>query len=178
MTRVLTFKLTTLQFAKLLVIGILGIIILTLTLQHIGGYPPCELCLKERNPYYYCLPIAILATISARNDQLPWLTFFLLITITFIMLSDSILGIFHSGIEWKLWSGSKTCAIEKTSSNNITNTTDLLASINNVKKASCSQVELYILGLSLAVWNVIISLTFATISFIAARKIFKDKILF
>ncbi len=27
--------------------------------QHIGGYTPCALCLLQRDPYYYAIPVGI-----------------------------------------------------------------------------------------------------------------------
>ncbi|AGA64208.1 Periplasmic thiol:disulfide oxidoreductase DsbB [Liberibacter crescens BT-1] len=174
MNRILSLTLTKRQLTILLMIGMSTVLILTLVLEYVDEYIPCELCLKERNAYYYCLPISILAAILGRNEKFSKLISFLMITISFIMLSNAIIGSFHTGLERGLWSGSKICTLEDTNSNNLTNAKDLFSKIKTSNKKSCNEVQLYILGLSLASWNVITSFFFAIIAFQASRKTLKE----
>jgi len=39
-----------------------GVLIAALGLEHIGGYQPCELCLKERYAYWAGIAIAVAAS--------------------------------------------------------------------------------------------------------------------
>ena len=41
---------------------VIGIV---LWFQYYGGYRPCELCLKERVPYYVGIPIMLAALVAA-----------------------------------------------------------------------------------------------------------------
>ena len=81
-----------------------------LAFEHIGGYEPCALCLKERAPYYATVPLALAAVLAAwrRPDRILATGFFAVIAL--VMVYGAGLGIYHAGVEWRLWEGPATCA--------------------------------------------------------------------
>ncbi|WP_428977496.1 disulfide bond formation protein B [Pseudohoeflea suaedae] len=136
--------------------------------EHIGGYIPCALCLMERDPYYYSVPLMILAALAAIFKAPGSMVRGLLLVGGILMVYGAVLGIYHSGVEWHWWAGPATCA---TSALGVTvNAGDLLADINSKKPPSCDAAALRVLGLSFAGWNVVASVILAWIAFRGAFK--------
>ena len=145
-----------------------GVVGSALGFQYIGGYIPCALCLLQRQPYYYGIPIAILAAVSALIGLPNWITRALLLAAGILMLVGAGMGVYHSGVEWHFWPGPATCST--TASSMTTNAGDLLGELNSVKGPSCTDAALRVLGLSFAGWNVIASLVLAAFAFVGVRK--------
>jgi disulfide bond formation protein DsbB len=139
-----------------------------LCFQYIGGYMPCHLCLLERNPYYYGIPLGVIAIIASRFGMPIWITRVLLVVVGVMMLVGAGMGIYHSGVEWGWWAGPSSCT--STPGATTTSAGDLLSSLNAVHGPQCDQAALRVLGLSLAGWNVVASLVLAVIAFFGARK--------
>lgn len=152
-----------LPFALLLTVGMAATVGGALGFEHIGGYIPCALCLLQRLPYYYGVPVALLATLSAALGGPPWLTRTLLLVAGVMMLVGAGLGVYHAGAEWGFWEGPSTCA---TTAQGVTqNAGDLLGDLDAKKPPSCTEASFRLLGLSFAGWNVIASLILAAIAF-------------
>ncbi|AYD02709.1 disulfide bond formation protein B [Neorhizobium sp. NCHU2750] len=135
--------------------------------EHIGGYIPCALCLLEREPYYYGVPIGILA-IGACVLSLPtWIVRLLLVILGIMMLVGAGMGVYHSGVEWGFWPGPTACG---GSTAITTNAGNLLGDLNTVHGPSCADAALRVLGLSFAGWNVVASVFLAAVAFIGAKK--------
>lgn len=146
----------------LLALGMAVTVGSALAFEHIGGYIPCALCLLQRQPYYYGIPLAILATLNARFGGPAWVTKLLVAAVAVLMVVGAGMGVYHSGVEWHFWEGPATCA---TSANGVTqDASDLLNDLNAVKGPSCTEAALRVLGLSFAGWNVITSLLLAGIA--------------
>jgi disulfide bond formation protein DsbB len=139
-----------------------------LAFEHIGGYIPCALCLLQRTPYYWGIPIGI-AAIAASVLRLPaWTTRALLLVIGILMLVGAGIGVYHAGVEWHFWEGPATCA---TSASGVSgNVGDLLGDLDSKHGPSCTDAALRVLGLSFAGWNVIASLILAGIALRGAAK--------
>lgn len=136
--------------------------------QHIGGYTPCALCLLQRDPYYYAIPLGVLAIASSLFKLPVWLTRSTLALIGIAMLIGAGLGVYHSGVEWGFWPGPITCSTGAPSLT--TNAGNLLSDLNAVKPPSCNDAALRVLGLSFAGWNVIASVILAGIAFFGASR--------
>ncbi len=147
----------------------MGVTILTaLGFEHIGGYIPCALCLLQRDPYYYGIPVALSALAASLVRVPPVVVKVLLIVAGIMMLSGAGMGVYHSGVEWALWEGPATCS---TSVSAVTqDATKLLGDLNHIKGPSCSEASLRVLGLSFAGWNVLASLGLAAIAFYGASR--------
>jgi len=70
------------------------------------------------------------------------------------------IGVYHSGVEWKWWAGPQDCSGPLTP----LGSKDLLQQLQNVNIVRCDEAAWRFLGLSLAGYNVLISLALATIA--------------
>ena len=162
-----TSSATTLASAVLLTVGMAATVGGALGFEHIGGYIPCALCLMQRDPYYYGIPVAAAAALSGFLGGPAWLTRGLLAIAGVMMLVGAGLGVYHAGVEWHFWEGPATCA---TAAQGVTqNAGDLLSDLNAKTPPSCSDASFRFLGLSFAGWNVIASLILAAIAFDGVR---------
>jgi disulfide bond formation protein DsbB len=140
-----------------------AVILAALGFEHIGGYAPCPLCLEERYAYYAGIPLLLLGmALAAEKPKLAALVF-LLVGAAF--LANAGLGVYHVGVEWKLWPGPDTCAGAQALP---TSASDLLAAAEKAVVVRCDEAALYIFGLSLAAWNVIASLAVVALAMRAA----------
>jgi len=149
--------------------GMAGTVGGALAFEHLGGYIPCALCLLQRDPYYYSLPLGILAVLSVVLKLPAWTTRVLLLVIGIAMLIGAGIGVYHAGVEWHFWEGPATCA---TSAQGVSsNVGDLLGDLDSKHGPSCTDAALRVLGLSFAGWNVIASLILAAIALRGAAKV-------
>ena len=125
-----------------------------------AGYAPCELCLKERLPYYAGMALAA-ATLAAawRGPRLAVAIGFGLLALLFVF--SAAFGTYHAGVEWGFWAGPTDCsgALERASSN-----VDFLRQLQSVRVVRCDAVAIRILGVSLAGWNAVISAAIAALA--------------
>ena len=122
-----------------------------------AGYAPCELCLKERLPYYFGIALAVVTIAAAARAPRPLAkTCFAALALLFLFSAG--FGAYHSGVEWGLWPGPRDCtgAAARASTN-----ADFLHQLQTVHVVRCDAVAIRILGLSLAGWNAIVSLAIA-----------------
>lgn len=123
------------------------------------GYLPCELCLKQRIPYYFGIPLALLVTyIAARGPKSLLAAGFAALALVFA--ASCALGVYHAGVEWGFWQGPTAC----TGSAFPAGGGDLLQQLKTVKVVRCDAVAIRILGLSLAGWNALVSLAIAALA--------------
>jgi disulfide bond formation protein DsbB len=129
------------------------------------GYAPCELCLKERIPYYAAIPVAGFAVLFAARGPRSLLRA-AFVAIALIFAASAIFGAYHAGIEWGFWPGPNECsgALDRALS-----VEDFLHQLQSVKVARCDVPVLRILGLSLAGWNAIVSVGMTALSVVGLR---------
>lgn len=154
--------------AVLVTLGMVVTVGTALGFQHIGGYTPCALCLLERDPYYYAIPVGILAIVASLFRLPVWLSRSALVIVGVAMLIGVGLGVYHSGVEWGFWPGPTTCSTGAPSIT--TNAGNLLNDLNAIKAPSCNEAALRVLGLSFAGWNVVASVVLAGIAFFGATR--------
>lgn len=157
-----------LGYSALLTIGMIVVVGTALGFQHIGGYIPCALCLDQRQPYYYGIPVAIIAGLTAAAGLPSWITRGLLVIAGLMMIVGGGIGVYHAGVEWHFWAGPTTCST--TASSMTQNAGDLLNELSTIKGPSCTEAALRVLGLSMAGWNVIASVILAAIAFVGVKK--------
>jgi disulfide bond formation protein DsbB len=114
--------------------------------QYLGGLHPCEMCYWQRYPHWAALAIGGLS-FFARRVRRP----LVLLAAVAIAISGAI-GVFHAGVEYGWWEGLTQC-----STTGATTLEDILAT----PLIRCDQVQFSFLGLSLAGWNALISLSAA-----------------
>lgn len=129
------------------------------------GYLPCELCYKERIPYYAAFALAPLAAFAAHNGgaRLARAAFLLM---ALLFAGDAILSIYHSGVEWKIFAGPSDCSGPLSTASSVN---EFMKQLQSVKVVRCDEPNLWIFGLTLANWNVAISAALAGLAFLAAR---------
>ncbi|MBB4052533.1 disulfide bond formation protein DsbB [Devosia subaequoris] len=130
---------------------VLGLVTILAALgsQFIGGLQPCELCLEQRLPYYWGLPL--LALVLILWNRLPLTVWYVAMAIVAALFAwGAYLGGFHSGVEWGFWPGPTACAGVGSEFS-----MDMLNDLQPV--ISCDVVQFRFLGLSLAGYNALIS---------------------
>jgi disulfide bond formation protein DsbB len=119
----------------------------------LNGYAPCELCLKQRIPYYIGVPLALITVLAVvRHQNTLLLPDFIGLALLFGF--STLFGIYHSGVEWGFWQGPTDCTGSLTQAGSVN---DFLKQLQTVKVVRCDAVAIRILGLSLAGWNAVIS---------------------
>lgn len=130
------------------------------------GYLPCELCYKERVPYYAAFVLAPLAGLAAQTGRgaLARAAFALMAV---LFLGDVALSIYHSGVEWKIFAGPTDCSGALTAAGSMD---DFMKQLQTVKVVRCDEPSLWVLGLTLANWNVLITAALAALAALGVRK--------
>ena len=126
----------------------------------VAGYPPCDLCLKERLPYYAAMMLAA-ASVPVAWSGSRSATMACFGGLGLVFLFSAAFGAYHAGVEWGLWAGPTDCtgAVERAASN-----ADFLQQLRTVRVVRCDAAAVRVLGLSLAVWNVVVSLAAAAVA--------------
>lgn len=131
----------------------LAAILGALAFEHIGGYPPCHLCLQERYAYYAGVPLLFVALVllSAGVNR-PAALLFGLVGLAFLVNAG--VGVYHAGAEWHFWPGPDSC----TGAQGLTTSAgNLLDSLKETRVIRCDEAALRIFGISLAGWNAVAS---------------------
>ena len=119
---------------------------------------PCPLCLEQRYAYYLAVPLGLALAFAAsrRAPQSVLLAGFAALLLA--ALANAWLGGYHAGVEWKFWPGPNDCSGPVV---DLGNAGTLLQRLDTVKVIRCDEVQWRFLGLSLAGYNVLISLAMA-----------------
>lgn len=122
---------------------------------------PCPLCLEQRYAYYAAIPLAALVALAAWREAPGSLLIAGLAVLALLALGNAGLGTYHAGVEWKFWAGPSDCSgpvldLRKAGS--------LLDQLDKVKVVRCDEVQWRFLGLSLAGYNVLLSLGLAALA--------------
>ena len=117
--------------------------------QYLGGLSPCEMCHWQRWPHYAAVALALSAFL-VRPLTRP-----LVVLAALAILTSGAIGFYHAGVELGVFEGLSTCSSLATGAT----TEDLLASIMNTPVIRCDAVQFSFLGVSMAGWNAILSLT-------------------
>ena len=76
--------------------------------QLLGGLVPCELCLAQRQAYYWGLPV--LALILIFWNRLPLAVWYVAMLVAAgIFVWSAYMGTYHAGVEWGWWPGPTAC---------------------------------------------------------------------
>ena len=122
---------------------------------------PCPLCLEQRYAYYLAVPLGLAVAFGAyRGAPRPVLLAGLAI-LALAALANAGLGAYHAGVEWKFWQGPTDCSGPVA---DLGSAGTLLQRLDTVKVIRCDEVQWRFLGLSLAGYNVLISLLMAAIA--------------
>ena len=122
---------------------------------------PCPLCLEQRYAYYLAVPLGALVAWAAAKHAPRGVLVAGLAILALAALANAWLGGYHAGVEWGFWPGPTECTgplldLGKAGS--------LFDNLDKVKVIRCDEVQWRFLGVSLAGYNVLISLLMAAIA--------------
>jgi len=156
-------SLTMRQVALAVALGAAATVGGALIFEHAFGYVPCKLCLIQRNPYYIAVPLVLAAALLPPRYTRAGLW---LLTLIFVISAG--LGAYHSGVEWGFFAGPSDCG--GGSGAGAGNVGDFLNQLQSTRVVSCTEAAWRFLGLSLAGWNVLISLALSAFAAMAAAR--------
>jgi disulfide bond formation protein DsbB len=123
------------------------------------GLRPCPLCLEQRYPYYFAVPLAIFVMLGDTVGSRRRILLAALAVIAGLMLWNAGLGAYHAGVEWKWWPGPNTCGGTPDLGGG-----NLLKQLQSINVVRCDEIPWSFLGLSLAGYNALIALTLAAVA--------------
>ena len=127
----------------LLLLGALGF-------EYVGGLAPCHLCILQRWPHGIAVVLGLFILVWPRR----WLA----LVAGLVVLDGAGTGLYHVGVERGWWQGPTTCTAATPGS---MAPGELLDQILATPVVLCDQVAWSMLGISMAGWNVILSLGIA-----------------
>ena len=115
----------------------------------------------KRQPYYVVIPVGALVAVAAWLGAPRPVVALGLVVILLAMLWGAGLAIYHSGVEWRFWPGPQDCSgpIDKLGSAG-----SLMSRLQSIEVVRCDEAAWRFLGLSLAGYNVLISLALAGVA--------------
>ena len=116
------------------------------------GYAPCKMCIWQRYPHAIAIAIGALAFFVPRS------AFLLLGAMT--ALITAAVGGFHAGVEQGWWEGPTSCSSAPVDD---LDPNALFEQIMAAPLVRCDEIAWQMLGLSMAGWNMVISLGLAGI---------------
>ena len=129
--------------------------------EYVLKLPPCPLCLEQRLPYHIVIPLSLLLAIAALVHAPRALITVGLLAIMAAMLCSAALGAYHAGVEWHWWPGPTDCSGPVT---DFTTKGPLLDQLQSIRVVRCDQAAWRFLGISLAGYNVLVSLVLVVIT--------------
>ena len=141
-----------------------ALIVAALLFEYIGGLVPCKLCLTQRLPHYGLIILGIASVIRPQH-QILWRPLGSLCA-----FATAAVGLQHVGVERKWWQGPQGCSstIDMNAS-----LADLTQSLLDTPVVRCDEVAWSFLSVSMAGWNMVISLSVAVFLAIASWQISK-----
>ena len=124
-------------------------------IQYVLKHQPCNLCLIARIPYIFSIIVISICLFTKKFEKLS------LIILSLIFFSATLIAFYHFGIEQGFIKESLVCDL-----NNESNNLSKEALLNELKTmpVSCKDVTFKIFGLSLATFNIFISLILSAIT--------------
>ena len=118
-------------------------------LEFLYNFPPCELCIYQRIPYFFILFICIISFFMEYKNIHFYSIFFLFFT-------SFLIAFFHSLVERGIIEYSSGCT---SSVENFESIEDLRLHLDSVPLTKCDEILFSVMGFSLANINTIISLS-------------------
>ena len=135
--------------------------------ERFGGLSPCTLCYYQRDVYWWALGAGMIGFALMYLRQ-PWLSRAADGVLALVFLVGAGIAAYHAGAEWKWWPGPTTCA----GGAGTLTAAGMDAFLNGAKFAPprCDEAAWRMLGLSMAGWNVLISLGLVGLSLASAAR--------
>lgn len=129
-----------------------------------GRLAPCELCLKQRGVYWAAVGAATGGVLVSLIR--PAFSRAVCALLALIFLGGAVLAAYHAGVEWRFWEGPKSC----TGGHVQVTAADMARLLRGgpIGAPACDKAAWRMAGLSMAGWNVLISLGLTAASALAA----------
>jgi disulfide bond formation protein DsbB len=138
----------------------LAVIGFVLFSQYVQGYQPCELCLRERWPWY------IIVGLSAVGLAYP--SRWIVLAIGVALLVGAGFGLHHVGVEQRWWPGPDACASTAQGAKTVEQLRAMLLAEPVVR---CDEITWTFIGLSMTSYNFLLSLVSSLIALLIARRL-------
>ncbi|MFA6022133.1 MAG: disulfide bond formation protein B [Rhodospirillales bacterium] len=132
--------------------------------EHGLGFPPCTLCLWQRVPYVLALALGAYALGPWHSHASRRMALGLA---GLVFLAGACIAFFHAGVEAHWWTWSSECTGDFGEPQTIEELRQRLSAAPVVR---CDEAPFYLLGLSMAGWNAVVSPLFALVALWGARK--------
>lgn len=137
--------------------------------QYVGGLKPCVLCIYQRIPYVATIGLAGLALAAGFRRNRPRVAFtrWVLWGCALAFVAGAGIAAYHVGVEQKWWLGTEAC----TASSGLKAMTvdELRKELLSTPITRCDEVAWSMFGVSMAGYNVLVSLVLASVSLWMAR---------
>lgn len=140
-------------------LGSLGVLMGAYGFQYLGEMAPCKLCYWQRYPHMGAVVIGLFA-LMVPGRALPRLG-------ALAAFTSAAIGFYHTGVEKTWWDGPSTCTSGPVGG---LSSAELLDQIMAAPLVRCDEVPWQMFGLSMASWNVVVSLALALLWLMAARR--------
>ena len=136
------------------------------TLEFFYNFPPCELCIYQRIPYFFILFVCIISFFMEYKNIHFYSIFFLFFT-------SFLIAFFHSLVEKGIIEYSSGCT---SSVENFESIEDLRLHLDSVPLTKCDEILFSVMGFSLANINTIISLSLVLFNIYFVRRLYGSRI--
>ena len=135
--------------------------------QYGFGFYPCALCFAQRWPYYFAISLAVLVLSLSRDARAGQTIVVVLIIIALVFLGSTALATYHVGIEQQWWEGTKACGGGLRASG--LSLGELRTRLLDQPIVRCDRPAWALFGLSLAGFNIALSLGLTIVTALFAR---------
>lgn len=137
--------------------------------EQVFGMYPCPLCLRQREVYWALIAMTAVGLIWWRLVPKRRFLVALNVLIGLVFVTGVIVAAYHAGVEWKIFPPPAGCSVA--------GPVDPFAMGDLDQRfilPACNEAPFYILGLSMAGWNGVLSALLAAVSFAAAAITFRS----
>ncbi|SDE21024.1 disulfide bond formation protein DsbB [Rhodospira trueperi] len=146
----------------------LGLVLGALFIEHVMGIAPCILCVYQRIPPAL---VAVLAGVAAVPRMPGRWARRLTALIGLVFLASAGLAGYHVGVEQHWWAGTAQCGGETAPPVDLsTNLADLRQALEAPEIVPCDAIPWSLLGISLAGYNMMISMLLAGLALWGVRR--------
>ena len=138
--------------------------------QYVGGLQPCILCWYQRAPYALTIVVSALALLLARPMGARGLAGAAGVCALAFLVGAGIAA-FHVGVEQHWWEGTSSCGT--IGGGGAMTIEELRAQLLNQPVVRCDEIDWSMFGISMAGYNVLVSLGLAAGSLWAARALLR-----
>lgn len=151
-------NLTPRLFVMLAAGGSLALLLGAFAFQHLGGLAPCKLCIWQRYPHAVAIMLGALVLFVPAPA--------LIALGAMAALATAGVGGYHVGVEQGWWQGPTSCTSTGTGGMNADALFDQIMAAPLIR---CDDIAWEFAGLSMAGWNMVLSLGFAVLWIAALR---------